>query len=111
MSINVNKKDFETALDEMKEHIEDLSDSDEPPKKGDTLIIKTKKSGDKKILVLVKDVIKSDGDIEVILNKATNSYFFWSMYCKDESWVWRVWNLGNVTHTASTNNTNSLIDL
>jgi len=85
--------------------------SEEPPKKGDTLIIKTKKSGDKKILVLVKDIIKSDGDIEVILNKATNSYFIWSMYFKGESWVWRVWNLGDITHTSSTNNTSSLIEL
>ena len=88
-----------------------LNFSEEPPKKGDTLIIKTKKSGDKKILVVVKDIIKSDGDIEVILNKTTNSYFIWSMYFKGESWVFRVWNLGDITHTASTNNTNSLIDL
>ena len=85
--------------------------SEFPPKKGDTLIIRTKKSGDKNILVIVKEVIESDGDVEIILNKATNSYFIWSMFYKGESWVWRVWNLGDVTHTASTNNTNSLIDL
>ena len=81
------------------------------PKNGDTLIIRTKKSGDKKILVKVKSVIKSDGDFEIILNKSTNSYFIWSMYCKGESWVSRVWNLGDITHTASTNNTVGLIDL
>ena len=82
-----------------------------PPKKGDTLIISTKKSKDKKILVLVKDVINTDGDFEIILNKSTNSYFIWSMYSKGESWVSKVWNLGGITHTASTNNTVSLLDL
>ncbi len=88
-----------------------LNFSDEAPKKGDVLIIQTKKSGRKNILVLVKDVINVDGDFEIILNKRTNSYFIWSMYFKGESWVWRVWNLGDVTITSSTNNTNSLIDL
>lgn len=81
------------------------------PKKGDLLIIRTKKSGDKNILVLVKDIINSDGDFEIILNKSTNSYFIWSMYLDGKSWVWRVWNIGDVTLTASTNNINSLIDL
>ena len=81
------------------------------PKVGDTLIIRTKKSKDKKILVLVKDVIKSGDGFEIILNKKTNSYFIWSMYASGESWVFRVWNLGNITLTASTNNTNSIIDL
>ena len=84
---------------------------DAPPKKGDTLIISTKKSKGKKILVLVKDVIISDDDIEIILNKSTNSYFIWSMYWKGESWVSKVWNLGDITHTASTNNTVRLLDL
>ena len=82
-----------------------------PPKKGDTLIIRTKKSKDKKILVLVKDVINTDGDFEIILNKLTNSYFIWSMYFEGKSWVSNVWNLGEITHTASTNNTASLLDL
>lgn len=88
-----------------------LNSGGELPNVGDALVIRTKKSGDKKILVIVKDIIKSDGDFEIILNKASNSYFLWSMYMDGESWVWRVWNLGNVTMTASTNNTNSLIDL
>jgi len=83
----------------------------EPPKVGDVLVVRTKKSGEKKILVTVKDVIKSDGDFEIILNKASNSYFLWAMYMNGESWVSRVWNLGQITLTASTNNTNSLIDL
>lgn len=88
-----------------------LNSGGELPNVGDTLVIRTKKSGDKKILVIVKDVIKSDGDFEIILNKSSNSYFLWSMYVDGKSWVWRVWNLGNITMTASTNNTNSLIDL
>lgn len=95
----------------MSELLSNLNTADGVPKKGDLLVIRTKKSGDKKIIVMVKDVIRSDDDFEIILNKSTNSYFIWSMYYKGESWVWRVWNLGNVTMTASTNNTNSLIDL
>ena len=91
--------------------IDDFNLTEFPPSKGDTLIIKTNKSKDKKILVIVKDVIRVDGDFEIILNKATNSYFIWSMYYKGESWVSRVWNFGDVTHTASTNNTASLLDL
>ena len=87
-----------------------LNSANEVPKKGDVLVITTKKSKDKKIIVMVKDVIKSDGDFEIILNKSTNSYFIWSMFFKGESWVWRVWNLGDVTLTASTNNTNALIE-
>ena len=88
-----------------------LNTAERPPKKGDVLVITTKKTKPKKILVKVKDVIYADGDVEVILNKSTNSYFLWSMFYKGESWVWRVWNLGDVTLTASTNNTNSLYDL
>lgn len=88
-----------------------LNIAEVPPKKGDVLVIMTKKSKPEKILVKVKNVIHIDGDVEVILNKSTNSYFLWSMFNKGESWVWRVWNLGDVTLTASTNNTNSLYDL
>jgi len=95
----------------MKIELNSLNSTDEVPKKGDTLIIRTKKSRDKKILVLVKNVIDMGDGFEIILNKSTNSYFIWSMYIHGDSWVWRVWNLGNITHTASTNNTNSLIEL
>ena len=95
----------------MKVELDHTNYSECPPKKGDTIIIRTKKSGDKKILVLVKDVIKSGDDFEIILNKSTNSYFIWSLYYEGKSWVNRVWNLGDITLTTSTNNTNSLIDL
>jgi hypothetical protein len=88
-----------------------LNFANEVPKKGDLLVIVTKKSKNKKIVVMVQNVIKSDVDYEIILNKSTNSYFIWSMFLKGESRVWRVWNLGDVTLTASTNNTNRLIDL
>ena len=93
-----------------KEILSHLNSTNEVPKKGDVLVITTKKSKDKKIIVMVKDVIKSDCDFEIILNKSTNSYFIWSMFFKGESWVSRVWNLGDVTLTASTNNTNALIE-
>lgn len=88
-----------------------LNITNSAPEKGDTLIIRTKKSGTDNILVLVKDVINTGDGFEIILNKSTNSYFIWSMYISGDSWVCRVWNLGNVTHTASTNNTASLLDL
>lgn len=81
-----------------------------PPKKGDVIVIETKKSKGKRVLCSVKDVININGDVELVLNKATNSYFIWSLYEKGESWVWRVWNLGEVELTASTNSMKKLID-
>ena len=95
----------------MKDILSHLNTADSPPKKGDVLVIRTKKSGDQKILVAVKDVIKTGNDHEIILNKSTNSYFIWSMFEKGESWVARVWNLGDIAMTASTNNANNLIDM
>ena len=75
------------------------------PVAGDVLIIETKKSGKEKLLVKVKDVVNGD---EVILQASTNSYFIWHLYESGESWVWRVWNLGQVTLTTSVNNFNQL---
>lgn len=76
------------------------------PKKGDLLIIKTKKTK-RLIACVVKDVING----EVLLQKSTNSYFIWSMYMSGESWVWRVWNIGSdIMLTTSLNNTNQLQD-
>lgn len=77
------------------------------PQKGDLLVMETKKSKGKRIAVMVKDVVNGD---EVILQKSTNSYFIWSLYKSGESWVWRVWNLGQVKPTTSLNNTNQLLD-
>lgn len=76
------------------------------PKVGDTLIIQTKKSKDKKILVQVKDVTNGN---EVILSNR-NSFYNHGMYYTGESWVWRVWNLGDIQLTSSTNNMVNLID-
>jgi len=77
------------------------------PQKGDVLVIETKKTRGKKLLVSVKDVVNGN---EVILQKSTNSYFIWDMYLRGESWVWRVWNLGQIKLTTSVNNTVQLND-
>lgn len=78
------------------------------PKRGDVIVITTKKSKNKKILCKVKEVVAGN---ELVLQKSTNSYFIWDMYISGESWVWRVWNLGDIELTASINNTNQLADL
>ena len=77
------------------------------PSVGDVLIIQTKKTPDKKLLVIVKGVVNGN---EVILNKSTNSFYNHDMYFHGESWVARVWNLGQLTPTSSVNNFDSLID-
>lgn len=77
------------------------------PKKGDVLVMETKKTRGKKLLVSVKDVVNGN---EVILQKSTNSYFIWDLYLGGESWVWRVWNLGQIKLTTSVNNTVQLYD-
>ena len=78
-----------------------------PPKAGDVLIIQTKKSKDKKILAQVKEVVNGN---EIILSKRSNSYYNHEMYYSGESWVWRVWILGDIQLTSSTNNMNDLLD-
>lgn len=90
-----------------KVRIDELNTADGIPKKGDILIIKTKKSKNKKILCKVKDIVNGN---ELILNKATNSFFNWDMYRAGESWVWRVWNLGDIEITSSTNSMKSISD-
>lgn len=76
------------------------------PKKGDILVIETKKSKGQKLMCKVKEVVNGE---EVILQKSTNSFFIWSLYELGESWVWRVWNLGpDITLTTSVNNLNQL---
>lgn len=80
------------------------------PKAGDVLAIKTKKSKNKIIMCQVKDVIGKGDGIEIILQKSTNSFFNWSMYNSGESWVWRVWNLGDVQLTTSVSNMNNFSD-
>ncbi len=75
------------------------------PEVNDVLIIETKKSKGKRFLVLVKDVL--DGN-EVVLQKTTNSFYNHDMYYAGESWVYRIWNLGQIELTTSVNNMNQL---
>jgi hypothetical protein len=77
------------------------------PRVGDILVIQTKKSKDEKILASVKDVVNGN---EVILQKSTNSFYNHDMYYAGESWVCRVWNLGNISLTASTNSMKQFAD-
>ena len=77
------------------------------PRAGDTLVIQTRKTPDKKLLVVVKEVVNGN---EVILQKSTNSFYNHDMYFVGESWVKRVWNLGALTPTSSVNNYDSLIN-
>lgn len=87
--------------------LSELNTADSPPKKGDLIVIMTKKSRTK-IAAVVKDVVNGN---EIILQKSTNSFFIWDMYQSGESWVWRVWNIGSdITPTTSLNNTNQLLD-
>jgi hypothetical protein len=81
---------------------------DEPPKKGDILVIETKKTKPKKILVKVDCVQLSEGYMEVCL--VGGQYFIFDIYERGESWVWRVWNLGEIQLTNSVNNFNRLAD-
>jgi hypothetical protein len=88
-----------------------LNLADSVPQVGDTLIIRTKKSGSKNISCQVKEVIKSGVDIEIVLQKSTNSFFNWGMYTIGNSWVWRVWNLGKVELTTSSNSMKNFVDM
>lgn len=74
---------------------------------GDLLVIQRKKDK-RNILVQCKKVLnrRSNGDEEVLLSLRNNDYFIWSLFEKGESWVWRVWNLGDVELTNVTNNMN-----
>lgn len=72
-------------------------------KKGQLIIIQ-RKIDKKKIIVLVKEVIKSQGEV-VISGK--NDYFNFDMYLDGSGWVHRVWALpDDVQITCITNNIN-----
>lgn len=77
------------------------------PKVNDVLVVETKKSKGKKFLVSVKDVVNGN---EVILQKSTNSFYNHDMYYAGESWVKRIWNLGQIELTTSINNMNKFSD-
>lgn len=70
--------------------------------KGDTLIIKDRKSG-RKFLVKAVDIINGN---EILLNKSKNIYFNFDMYLSGDSWVEDVFCLGDVEFTSLTNTLN-----
>lgn len=73
---------------------------------GDLLVIRRKKDK-RNILVQCKKVLnRNTGKEEILLSNKKNDYFIWSMYEKGGSWVWRVWNLGDIELTNITNNMN-----
>ena len=88
-----------------------LNMAESAPKSGDLLVIKTNKSGSKLISCQVKEVLKVGDDVEIILQKSTNSFFSWKMYRHGESWVHRVWNLGDIQLNTSSNSMTKFIDL
>jgi len=77
------------------------------PNIGDVLVIMTKKSGEKKIMCQVKEIVNGN---EVVLLKSKNAFFNWDMYKSGGSWVWRVWNLGRIQLTTSSNSMDSFSD-
>ena len=85
-----------------------LNTCDDPNsiKDGDLLVIR-RKEDKRDILVQCKEVLNRwSGEEEILLSRKNNDYFIWSMFQKGESWVWRVWNLGDVKLTNITNNMN-----
>ena len=80
-----------------------LNLAEELPQKGDVILIRRKvDKPEDKILCKVHDVIDGPHSKEVILS-SKNDYFIWDMYLSGESWVYRVWNLGQLKLTAITN--------
>lgn len=82
-----------------------------PPRKDDIIIIETKRNKGKKVILKVYDIVKSGDGTEIIVSKGKNKYFNWGMYWAGDSWVWRVWNLGEIQFTATTNTMTRLDDL
>lgn len=83
----------------------------ECPEKGDVLVIETTRNKGVKILVSVKDVVVTTECAEVILQKGKNKFFNYSMYEDGNSWVWKIWNLGNIKLTSGLNNQNSMDEM
>lgn len=80
----------------------------EAPEVGDMLILETKRNKGIKIAVVVKDIVYSDGAVELILQKGRNKYFNFDMYLSGESWVHKCWNLGSIKLTSGLINANLL---
>lgn len=89
-----------------------LNTAQKPPKVGDAIVIETKRNKGSKIVLRVAEVVEmNNGHLEIIISKGKNKYFNWNMYHAGESWVWRVWNLGEVQFTATTNTMTRIDDL
>ncbi len=88
-----------------------LNTAQELPNVGDAIVIETKRNKGKKIILRVAEVIYVDEHWEIIVSKGRNKYFNWNMYHAGKSWVWRVWNLGEVQFTATTNTMTRIDDL
>jgi len=74
----------------------------------DDLLVIQRKRDDRMIIVKVADVINKSrpGSEEILLSRRKNDYFIWHMYMSGDSWVKRVWNIGQVEITNITNNMN-----
>lgn len=90
-------------------HLNHLNLCVNPPKVGDVLVIETKRNKGEKALVVTKDVLFHNDGAEIIIQKGRNKYFNFDMYLEGTSWVYRVWNLGQIKLTSGLNNQN-LID-
>ena len=88
-----------------------LNTAEKPPRKGDAIVIETKRNKGKKVILKVAEVVDCGDGVEVIVSKGQNKYFNWDMYRSGDSWVWRVWNIGEVQFTATTNTMTRLDDL
>ena len=88
-----------------------LNTAQNPPKVGDAIVIETKRNKGNKIILRVAGVVDYGDGKELIISKGRNKYFNWNMYHAGESWVWRVWNLGEVQFTATTNTMTKIDDL
>jgi hypothetical protein len=75
-------------------------------KSGNLLVIQRKKDNRKIIVKCAYILNRGTGKEEIILSKKNNDYFIWDMYIKGKSWVFKVWNLGDVEITNITNNMN-----
>ncbi len=81
------------------------------PKAGDAIVIETKRNKGNKIILRIAEVVDCGDGKELIISKGKNKYFNWNMYRAGESWVWRVWNIGEVQFTATTNTMTRIDDL
>ncbi|AZU97891.1 hypothetical protein [Vibrio phage LP.1] len=88
-----------------------LNLAEECPKSGDVIVIETKRFRGERVVLRVAEVLYNEDGKEVIVNKSRNKYFNWGMYRSGESWVWRVWNLGQAKLTSSTNTMKKLDDM